>query len=131
LAWWTAAGLVAGHRAAGTTPQACAEADAELVEGERLGQIVVGSSVEAAHAIADVAASGEDDDRDTGATSAEAPKEIQAVEVGQAEVEQDRVGLGCAHSEECFPACDDVLHRIAVGLEALDEEGGDALLVLD
>ena len=64
----------------------------QLAEPERLDEIVVGAHLEPDDLVDLLALGGDHDDRDARA-GAELPAHRQAVHVGQAEVEQDEVGL--------------------------------------
>ena len=63
----------------------------ELFEGERLGQVIVGASVEAGDAVMDLTARGEHDDRRLNAVLAEPAADLHAVLLGNHEIEDDGV----------------------------------------
>ena len=90
-----------GHPSSGT-PQHGPHAGADLVEPERLDDVVVGSGVEGSHHRRVVVDGGDDDDghRARGADHAD---HGQAVDVGKPEVEEDDIG---AVSEDGFEAGD-------------------------
>ena len=67
----------------------------ELARAERLGQVVVGAELEAEQLVELVVARGEHDDRD-GRVAAQLAGDVEAVEPGQAEVEDDEVGVALA-----------------------------------
>ena len=69
-----------------------AHARQQLVHAERLGQIVVRAGVERRDLVFLAAARGDHDDGDA-APLAKAARDIDAVAVGKAEVEQDHVGI--------------------------------------
>ena len=82
-------GLLLGRRVA---PQRGSEAREELVHAERLGDVVVGAGVEGRDLVALGFADGEDDDRH-GGPAAQAADHFDAVDSGEAEVEDDEVGV--------------------------------------
>jgi hypothetical protein len=65
----------------------------QLRERERLGQVVVGALVEAAHAVGHPIAGGEHDDRDPDPRLAEPAADLEPVHVRQPHVEDDGVEL--------------------------------------
>src|SRR5437667_188534 len=67
------------------------DAREELVEGERLYEIVVGAGVESFDAIADGRARGQHEDRDLIAGGPQAAADLDTVETGQTEIEDDGV----------------------------------------
>ena len=74
-----------------------ADARQHLLEVERLGHIVVGAGVEALHLVAPAVARGEHQHRHGAAGAAPGLEHRDAVHLGQADVEDDRViGLGLA-----------------------------------
>ena len=81
--WFGALGRTAAH--GGPDP------GEELVHAERLGDVVVGAGVEGLDLVVGVVPGGEDDHRDLGHV-AKPPEHLDAVEVRQAEVEDDDVG---------------------------------------
>ena len=71
------------------------DAGDELLRAERLDHVVVGAELEAGHPVGLVAAGGEDHDRDH-RVAAEGADDVEAVDLRQAQVEDDRVGLADA-----------------------------------
>ena len=67
------------------------DAGDELARAERLGQVVVGTELEAEQLVELVVARREHDDRDR-RVAAQLAGDVEAVEPGQAEVEHDEVG---------------------------------------
>ena len=114
------------HRAA----QRGVDARAELVEIERLGQIVVGAGFEPVDAVAHVAARGEHDDRHLG-EAAQQRDEREAVDLRHHDVEHDAVRLPVAHDGEPVGAVDRGPHLEAFLDQADLEHLADALLVVD
>ena len=102
----------------------------ELVHGERLDDVVVGSGVEGADDRRVVVAGGDDDDR--GAPHRpEHRQQAVAVEVGQAQVEQDEVGLVVEDALEARHRRGRAGHRVPAVGERAHEGGPDRGVVLD
>ena len=90
-----------------------------LFERERLDDVVVGAGLQAAHAVVDLVARGEDADRDVVAGAAQLREDLEPVEVGHREVEQDhRRAHGLVGRERRAPA------RRAHDAKALELEAG-------
>ena len=80
------------RRAADPAPaQHRADPERELVEAERLGDVVVTSTREAGAEVLGVAAGGEEDHRDVIAGGSHPSAHFEAVEVGQVHVEHHQV----------------------------------------
>jgi hypothetical protein len=75
----------------GAPPQQGANARQELLERERLGQVIVGAEVESRHLVVDGVARGQEEDRTPDALLAERPEHLEAVAAGQHDVEDDEV----------------------------------------
>jgi hypothetical protein len=120
---------LAGHGRV-DAPQVRAHARQQLLDRERLDQVVVGAGVEAGHLVVDRVLGRQDDDRRV-ARLADAPRDLEAVQHGQHEVEHDEVGVEFAELREAGDAVvgDDGL--VALGLQLEVDELGDLLLVLD
>ena len=74
-----------------------AQSGQQLLEGERLDQVVVRAQVEASDAIGELVTRAENQDRRLRPARAQAAQDGQAVDLGEHDVEQDRVvrvGLG-------------------------------------
>ena len=82
-------GLLLGRR---RSAQGCAQPGQQLVHPERLRDVVVGAGVEGGDLVALALAHREDDDRNDG-PAAQAADHLDAVDSGQAEVEDDEVGV--------------------------------------
>ena len=82
---------------AGGAAQQRAQASQHLLHVERLGDVIVGAGVEALHLVAPAVARGQDQHRHRAARLAPGLEHGNAVALGQADVEHDRViGLGVA-----------------------------------
>jgi D-alanyl-D-alanine carboxypeptidase/D-alanyl-D-alanine-endopeptidase (penicillin-binding protein 4) len=79
---------LADHRA-GPTGQRMKPRD-ELVDRERLGHVVVGSGAQPQHAVVEPVARADDQDRKRAARAPQAADQVDAVAVGQAEIENER-----------------------------------------
>ena len=125
--------VVAGAGAAGPAQHRLHPLD-QLLDRERLGDVVVDAEAQALDLVGGGVACGQEDDRHPRAGAfvlAQAAGHLEAVEVGQHDVEHDQVG----------PALLDGGQRLATGrgpldLEAVVAEGegdqlGDVLLVVD
>ena len=99
----------------------------QLAQAVRLDDVVVGAELEADDAVDLLAARGDDDDRHARAL-AQAAADLEAVDVGQAQVEQDEIGS--ARLERRLPG-GGTLDLEAFPLEPFDERLGDRVLVLD
>jgi len=86
---------VAQHLAVvgGGAAQQRAQPREQLLERERLHQVVVGARVQPGDAVAHLVARGEHQDRRLGACAAQPPAGLDAVDVGHQHVEHDRVRL--------------------------------------
>ena len=91
-------------RGAGGVAQRHAHARQQLAGAERLGHVVVGAGVERGDLVALLAARRQHDDRHR-APLAQPPDDLQAVHVGQAEVEDHDVGLARATSTSASAPC--------------------------
>ena len=79
---------------AGQRAQACEQ----LLDGERLGQVVVGSGVQADHTVADAVERSQHQDRHAVAGPAGRTAHAEPVQIGQPHVEDDQVGLLAARA---------------------------------
>ena len=92
-----------------------------LLHMERLGDVIVGAGVDALDLVAPPVAGGQDQDRHRAPGLAPRLEDRDAVALGQADVEHDRViGLGVA-AKPAFLAIESAVDRIARRLE----RGGD------
>jgi len=77
----------------GFPPEQIAQAGEQLGHGERLGEVIVATLLEAADAVVDGAAGGEDEDGGVDAELTEPEDESDAVLVGQPEIDDENVVL--------------------------------------
>ena len=125
------AGLDRGRGGRALAPKTGADAREQLLEAERLRHVVVGAPLEPVHGVVDLVTSGEHHDLDPGSASAELAEHLVAVDPRQADVEDHHVeGVGAELRERLLPRRRDD-GREAVRTQALVEERGDTLLVLD
>src|SRR5690606_1266303 len=117
---------VGGCRAA----QHGAQPGGELTAGERLDQVVVGAGVEQPDDLGVVVPGGGDQHRDAG-YPADHAQHVEAVQVGQAEVEHHDVRRALGDLAQRLEALVCGLHRVAVSTEDLELSGTDSGVVLD
>ena len=108
-----------------------ADARDQLLEAERLGDVVVAAQREAADLVLGGVARGEEDDRDLRAAGAEPACDLEALHVGQHDVEHHQLRLERRCGGERLPA-----RRGGLDLEALEaqrhrEHVEDVRLVVD
>lgn len=78
---------------AGCAAKDGANARDEFADAERLGYVVIGAGIESSDLVDLLSASGEDDDRDKRIESAEFFADLEAVGVGEHQIEQDGFGF--------------------------------------
>ena len=99
----------------------------QLGQCEGLGQVVVGSLVEAVHAVLDRVPGGEHDHPGSGAlVEADGPAHLEAVDVRQVEVEEDGVVWGVGDSVECGGAIESGVDGVALAAQP-DGKGVDQI----
>ena len=119
--------LVGLHRAA----QDRLDARDDLVEAERLGDVVVAAGVEARDLVFGLVLRGEEEDRRGVAGAAEALGDAEPVHVGEHHVEDDQVGLLLEDGRDRLGAVGHGLHLETRESEARDEQVADVRLVVD
>ena len=107
------------------------DAGQELLERERLHEVVVGARVEQVDLVVDVAERAHHDDRDLGPKRPHSLEHVEPVPVGEDEVEEDEVVLVRHAHAERLGSRRRALHRVPLGREALHHERRDAVLVFD
>ena len=116
---------------AGGAPQQRPQAGQHLLHVEGLGDIVVGSGVDALHLVAPAVARGEDQDRHRPPRLAPGLQHRDAVALGQADVEHDRViGLGVAE-EPALLAVEGAIDRVAGRFERSGNLAVEITVVFD
>jgi len=103
----------------------------ELVEAERLGQVVIGTGVEPFDAVGNGASRSEEEDGHPAACRPKAPAHGKAIEIRQHHVEEHRVvGLLAGEPQPTLASHLDV-DDVALLLKAAAEEGGHVEVVFD
>jgi hypothetical protein len=120
---------VPGHRA-GTSREGVDPRE-ELVERERLHEVVVGAAAQPAHAIVDGVASGEHEDGRLDAAVSQRSREPHPVELGQHHVHDREVQVAGDGALEPGPAVATDVDGVSVGAEAPRDQLGEAVVVLD
>src|SRR3954447_22835513 len=108
----------------------CARAASELPDRKRLGDVVVGSDLEAEDLVSLVAASGEHDDRHLAAAS-KATADLDSVDSRQHHVENHEVEALGRELVQGLPAVQGGHHLVAVTAKRIGEERLNRLLVVD
>jgi hypothetical protein len=120
------------HIAVALAPaQEGAYARGEHRERERLREVVVGARIEAEDLVELRASGGEDEDREIGMVRPCAPADLDAVEVGQTDVEDDEVGRAARQALERRVATGDVLDLVLLARQRADQRLADRIVVLD
>src|SRR5687768_2121147 len=120
-----------GHPARRAPAQQRAHAGQQLLSLERLDQVVVGADVQALDARLERVARGQHEDRDLVAVVAQAPRDVDPVEPGEAEVEHDQVGQEGVRLLEPLDAVAGQLDLVALHAQRALQDLGDLLVVLD
>ena len=103
----------------------------QLAQAERLGQVVVGAELEADDLVDLVVARRQDQDRHLGAGRAQAAEDLEAVDAGQADVEDDEVGRLVRRDLEALLAGAGDGDLVALLLEGVLDPARDGVLVFD
>jgi hypothetical protein len=112
-------------------PQQRAQAREQLVESERLREIVVGSRIETFDAILDSVAGGQHQHRAPDTLVAKPAAHSEAVRAGKHDVEEDRiVSSRLRHPDRILASAGDV-GRVALLSEPPRQHAGELRLVLD
>ena len=112
-------------------PQQRAQPGQQLLERERLGEVVVGAGVEPLDPVADRVAGGEHEDRQVVARRAERAGRLDAVEPRHHHVDHDRVGRDAADAGERLGAVAGERHLVAVELQRATQRVTDRPVVVD
>src|SRR6185436_6622547 len=108
-----------------------AQAGQELGELEGLDQVVVGAGVEAAHPVRQPIARGEDQHRGRILLFPQGPQHGQAVQLGQHDVEDDRVIRVGLRVPEALLAVGGAIHRIAGLAQSLGHRASQRFVIFD
>src|SRR3954452_12944471 len=103
----------------------------ELLEGERLRDVVVTAHREPADLVLGRVAGGEEDDREAGALGAEAARHLEALHVGEHDVKDHEVGPERGHRLQGGGAVPGGLHLEALIAEGHRDDVGDVRFVVD
>ena len=103
----------------------------EFLHREGFGEVVVGAGFEAFDAVADFAAGGEDEDARGAGGGAEAGEDGEAVERGQAEVEDDEIGRRGERGAEALGAVGAGLGGVIAAHQRADDVTGEPEFVFD
>ena len=112
-------------------PKQRAQPGQQLVERERLDDVVVGARVEAGDPVGDLVARGQHQDGQRVAGPAKAPAGLEPVQPRHRDVEDDRVDAVAAQSVERLLAVAGQLDVVALQLEGTAERVPDGGLVVD
>src|SRR5512133_823475 len=107
-----------------------AQAGQQLVEPERLGDVVIGARIEGGDLVGFALADAQHDDRDPGPTP-QALDHLEAVDAGEAQVEDDHVGLLVGGCFEGFLAGGGEVDLITAGAQVDGQGAADLGLVVD
>jgi hypothetical protein len=124
------AGVQDGRLGRALTPQPEPHARQELLEAERLRDVVVGAALEPRDGVADRVARGQDHDGERLVRATELAQDVEAVEPRKPEVEHEQVELAAPGQPQRVLAVRGDLGREAVRAKALLHEGRDPRLVL-
>ncbi|GAA3121809.1 hypothetical protein GCM10020254_81320 [Streptomyces goshikiensis] len=112
-------------------PQQRADPRDQLVQGERLDEVVVGARLQAVDALADGVERGQDEDGRTVAHRAQLPADAEAVEDGHHDVEDDRVRLPGRHLGEAREPVRRAPHLVPLDRESVLDGCPHLRLVVD
>ena len=125
------AGSALGGGAPGARRQQRVDADEQLGERERLGQVVVAAGVEAAEPVGERVARGEEQDRRCDAARPQRLADVAPVGVGQADVEHEDVGRRRRANARTASVPDAVARTLeALALERVAEDAAQLVVVL-
>ena len=102
----------------------------QLLGDDRLGDVVVGARLEPGHEVVGVGLGGDDDDRDD-ALAPHRAAHVEALDVGEAEVEQDEIRLLALERGQAAATVLGLLHLVALVLEGHADGQPDLVVVLD
>ncbi len=114
---------------AGDPPQLRTHACFELVQRERLDQVVIGAQVEHAHALGQAVAGGHHQHRQAIAALTQALQHIAAIQLRQAQVQHQQCVLGRAQCRVGVRAVVDVVNHVPLPAQRGAQAGGDIRVV--
>ena len=106
------------------------DASREFLGSERLREVVVGTGFESGHDVVRVGASGDHDDRYV-ARPLDRAADVEAVDAGEHDVDQDDVGGFAGERVECVLTARSLLHGPALVFEREPDRCPDALVVFN
>jgi len=109
----------------------CSQACGQLLVGEGLDQIVVGAGVEASHAILHRIARGEHQDRGLVAAGTQATGDLQAADVRQTDVQDDRIETGHLRNLQRLGAVRHELDQVPIALEQPFQQAAEPSVILN
>ena len=107
-----------------------ARAGQQLIERERLGDVVDGTELEALELYRKIAARGQDQHREIGLLSVKFPQGVQAAQPWQQQVEDDQVVLARKRTGKPQLAVADHIYAESLGLEGAGEKSANPRLIL-
>ena len=108
-----------------------ADAQGELARAERLDDVVVGADLETGDPVLLLAARGEHDDGQVGALGPQPSADLEAVDAGQHEVEDDEVGRRGRRDREGGQAVGRVRGLEPVATQVAEDDLGHGEVVVD
>ena len=118
-------------RARGAAAKHGPDAGEQFGQAEGLGEVVVGPDIETDHAVELSVPGGQDDDSPGIAVLARPATHLEPVDVGQSEVEQEKVDRAACETLECGESVGEPLDRVALALQGPHEGSSDLVIVLD
>ena len=111
------------------SPRKCSDPGHHLTQREGLHQVVVGTRLQAQHAVVERVAGGQHQDRDAHALTPETAADLEAIDSWQHQVEQDDVIRDRLGSDERFLAVIDGVRGDAGVFESASNAAGQAMIV--
>ena len=106
----------------------CADAGQELLDGEWLGQVIVGAAVKGKDLVA-VLSAGADDDNDGGRPGTDGADDLNAVNIRKAQVQQDQAGMVRCAQRNCFVSGRGCNVGVVIDLECRCDQVQDGTVV--
>ena len=115
----------------GGAPHQGAQPGDDLLEAERLGDVVVAAGGQAGHPVLDRVLGGQEEHRHVGVVAAHPAQHLEAVEVGEHHVERHRVGLELAGGPDRSDAGGRGADLPALVAQRHAQQLGEVVLVVD